>query len=84
MFGAKESAGQRKDRMHPHLARKAIVRDVETIRHERVYAGRRGQITHVDKDPRTGAPTGYVVLMEDGGNQVRCESEEIHIIEARD
>jgi hypothetical protein len=84
MFGAKESAGQRKDRMHPHLAREAIVRDVETTRHGRVYAGRRGQITHVDKDPRTGAATGYVVRMEDGGNQVRFESEEIHIIEAWD
>ena len=42
------------------------------------------QITHVDKDPRTGAATGYILRMEEGGNEVRFESEEIHIIEAWD
>jgi hypothetical protein len=70
--------------MHPHLARQAIVRDVETTRHGRAYARRRGKITHVDKDPRTGAATGYILRMEEGGNEVRFESEEIHIIEAWD
>ena len=70
--------------MHPHLARKAIVRDVETTRYGRDYAGRRGKITHVDKDPQTGAATGYVLRMEESGDEVRFESEEIHIIEAWD
>ena len=70
--------------MHPHLARGALVRDVETTRYGRVYAGRRGKIAHVDKDPRTGAATGYILRMEDGGDEVRFESEEIHIIEAWD
>jgi hypothetical protein len=70
--------------MHPHLARQAIVREVETTRYGRDYAGRRGKITHVDKDPRTGAATGYVLSVEGGGNEVRFESEEIHIIEAWD
>ena len=52
---------------------------------ERDYAGRRGKITHVDKDPQTGAATGYILRMEEeGGNEVRFESEEIHIIEAWD
>jgi hypothetical protein len=73
-----------KDHMHPHLAREAIVRDVETTRYGRDYAGRRGKITHVDKDPQTGAATGYVVRMEDGGYEVRFESEEIRIMEAWD
>jgi hypothetical protein len=84
MFGAKGNAAQRKDRMHPHLARKAIIRDVETTYYGREYAGRRGQITHVDTEPRTGAATGYVVRMDDGGNEVRFKSEEVHIIEAWD
>jgi len=39
---------------------------------------------HVDKDPQTGAATGYVLSMEEGGKEVRFESEEIHIIEAWD
>jgi hypothetical protein len=67
--------------MHPHLSREAIVRDVETTRYGRNYAGRRGKVTHVDKDPQTGAAIGYVVLMEDGGNEVRFEPEEIRIVE---
>ena len=70
-----------KDHMHPHLSREAIVRDVETTRYGRNYAGRRGKVTHVDKDPQTGAAIGYVVLMEDGGNEVRFEPEEIRIVE---
>jgi hypothetical protein len=84
MFRSKESANQRKDQMHPHLAREAIVRDVETTRYGRDYAGRRGKITHVDKDPQTGAATGYILRMEESGNEVRFESEELHIIEAWD
>jgi hypothetical protein len=84
MFRSKESANQRKDQMHPHLDREAIVRDVETTRYGRDYAGRRGKITHVDKDPQTGAAIGYILRMEEGGNEVRFESEEIHIIEAWD
>ena len=60
------------------------MRDVETTRYGRHYAGRRGKIAHVDKDPKTGAATGYVVRMEDGGNEVRFESEEIRILEALD
>ena len=85
MFGSKESANQRKDQMHPHLDREAIVRDVQTTRYGRDYAGRRGKITHVDKDPQTGAAIGYILRMEEeGGNEVRFESEEIHIVEARD
>jgi hypothetical protein len=70
--------------MHPHLARQAIVRDVVTRRHGRDYAGRPGKITHVDKDPQTGAATGYLLSMEESGNEVRFESEEIRIIEAWD
>jgi hypothetical protein len=70
--------------MHPHLAREAIVRDVVTTRYGRDYAGRRGKITHVDKDPQTGAATGYVLSMEGGGNEVRFESDEIRIMEAWD
>ena len=70
--------------MHTHLAREAIVRDVETTRCGRDYAGRRGKLAHVDKDPRTGAATGYVLRMEESGDEVRFESEEIHIIEAWD
>ncbi len=54
------------------------------MRYGRNYAGRRGKVTHVDKDPQTGAATGYVLSMEDGGNEVRFESEEIRIIEAWD
>ena len=70
--------------MHPHLAREAIVRDVETTRYGRDYAGRRGKITHVDKHPQTGAATGYVLRMEEGGKEGRFESEEVRIIEAWD
>ena len=70
--------------MHPHLARQAMVRDVEPTRYGRDYARRRGKITHVDKDPQTGAATGYVLRMEDGGNEVRFESEEIRIMEGWD
>jgi hypothetical protein len=67
--------------MHPHLSRQAIVLDVETTRYGRNYAGGRGKVTHVDKDPRTGAAIGYVVRMEDDGNEVRFEPEEIRIME---
>jgi hypothetical protein len=67
--------------MHPHLSREAIVRDVETTRSRRNYTGRRGKVTQVNKDPQTGAAIGYVVLMEDGGNEVRFEPEEIRIVE---
>ena len=70
--------------MHPHLARQAVVRDVETTRYGRDYARRRGKITHEDKDLQTGAATGYVLRMEDGGNEVRFESEEIRIMEGWD
>jgi hypothetical protein len=75
---------ERAGKMHPHLAREAIVRDVETTRYRRHYAGRRGKITHVDKDHQTGAATGYVIRMEYSGNEVRFEAEEIRIIEAWD
>jgi hypothetical protein len=61
-----------------------MVRDVETTRYGRDYARRRGTITHVDKDLQTGAATGYVLRMEDGGNEVRFESEEIRIMEGWD
>ena len=84
MFASKASANERKDHVHPHLARKAIVRDVEPTRYGRHYARRRGKITHVDTDPQTGAATGYILRMEEGRNEVRFESEEIHIIEAWD
>jgi hypothetical protein len=67
--------------MHPHLAREAIVRDVETTRYGWHYAGQRVKITHVDKDPQTGAAIGCVDRMEDSGNEVPFESEEIHIVE---
>jgi hypothetical protein len=67
--------------MHPHLSREAIVRDVETTRYGWHYAGQRGKITHVDKDPQTGAAIGYVVRMEDGGNEMPFEPEEIRILE---
>jgi hypothetical protein len=75
---------ERAGKMHPHLAREATVRDVETTRYGRHYAGCRGKITHVDKDPQTGAATGYVIRMEYSGNEVRFEAEEIRIIEAWD
>jgi len=84
MFGDRGSADQRKDHMHPHLAREAIVRDVETTRYGRDYSGSRGKITHIDKDPRTGAATGCVLRLGERGKEVRFESEEIHIIEAWD
>jgi hypothetical protein len=74
----------RRTGLHPHLAREATVRDVETTRYGRDYARCRGKITHVDKDPQTGAATGYIVCMEDGGNEVRFESVEIRILEALD
>ena len=71
--------------MHPHLSREAIVRDVETTRYERTYAGRRVKITHVEKDPSTGGAVGYVVRLEDGGGaELPFEPEEIHIVEAWD
>ena len=78
------SGDQRKDHMHPHLDREATVRDVETTRYGRTYAGRRAKITHVEKDPQTGAAVGYVVRMEDGGDELPFEAEEIHIVEAWD
>jgi len=81
MIEDRGSADQRKDHMHPHLTREAIVQDVETTRYGRHYAVCRGKVTHVDKDPKTGAATGYVVRMEEGGNEVRFESEEIRIME---
>ncbi len=67
--------------MHPHLAREAIVRDVETTRYGRNYAGRLGKIAHVEKDPQTGAAIGYVIRLEDGGDEVSFEHEEIRILE---
>ena len=85
MFGVRGSCDQRKDHMHPHLSRQAIVLDVETTRYGRTYAGRRVKITHVDKDPSTGGAVGYVVRMEDGGgDDLPFEPEEIHIVEAWD
>ena len=81
MIGDRGSADQRKDHKHPHLTREAIVQHVETARYGRHYAGRRGKVTHVDKDPQTGAAIGYVLRMEEGGNEVRFESEEIRIME---
>ena len=84
MFGVRGSRDQRKDHMHPHLSREAIILDVETTRYGRTYAGRRVKITHVEKDPQTGAATGYVLRMEEVGNEVRFESEEIRIMEAWD
>ena len=69
--------------MHPHLDRQATVRDVETTRYGRTYAGRRVKITHVEKDPSTGGAVGYVVRTEDG-NELPFEPEEIHIVEAWD
>ena len=71
--------------MHPHIDREATVRDVETTRYGRTYAGRRVKITHVEKDPSTGGAVGYVVHMEDGGgDELPFEPEEIHIVEAWD
>ena len=70
--------------MHPHLDRQATVRDVETTRYGRTYAGRRVKITHVDKDPQTGGAIGYLVRMEDGENEMPFEPEEIRIVEAWD
>jgi hypothetical protein len=86
MFGVGASRDQRKDHMHPHLSRQAIVLDVETTRYGRSYARRRVKITHVEKDPSTGGAVGYVVRMEDGGggDELPFEPEEIHIVEAWD
>jgi hypothetical protein len=84
MLGARKALICGRTHMHPHLAREAIVRDVQTTRYGRDYSGRRGKITHVDKDPRTGAATGYVLRMEESGKEVRFESEEIRIMEAWD
>jgi hypothetical protein len=88
MFWVRGSCDQRKDHMHPHLSRQAIVLDVETTRYGRTYAGRRVKITHVDKDPSTGGALGYVVRMEGmedgGGDELPFEPEEIHIVEAWD
>ena len=84
MFGVRASRDRRKDRMHPHLSRQAIVLDVETTRYGRSYAGRRVEITHVEKDPSTGGALGYVVRMQDGGDELPFEAEEIHIVEAWD
>ena len=75
--------------MHPHIDREATVRDVETTRYGRTYAGRRVKITHVEKDPEkdpsTGGAVGYVVRMEAGaGDELPFEPEEIHIVEAWD
>jgi hypothetical protein len=85
MFGVRGSYDQRKDLMHPHLSREAIVLDVETTRYGRTYAGRRVKITHVEKDPSTGGAVGYVVCMEDGGGEeLPFEQEEIHIVEVWD
>jgi len=81
VFGGKQRGDHRKGQRHPHLSREAIVRDVETARYGWHYAGQRGKILHADKDPRTGAATGYVVRMEDGGNEMPFEPEEIHIVE---
>jgi hypothetical protein len=83
MFGVRGSRDRWKDQMHPHLSRQAIVRDVETTRYGRSYAGRRVKITHVEKDPSTGGAVGYVVRMEDG-DELPFEAEEIHIVEAWD
>jgi hypothetical protein len=88
MFGVRGSCDQRKDHMHPHLSRQAIVLDVETTRYGRTYAGRRVKITHVEKEPSTGGALGYVVRMEGmedgGGDELPFEAEEIHIVEAWD
>ena len=70
--------------MHPHISREAMVLDVETTRYGRTYAGRRGKITYVEKDPSTGGAVGYVVRLEDDGGELPFESEEIHIVEAWD
>jgi hypothetical protein len=83
MFGVRGSRDRRKDHMHPHTSREAIVLDVETTRYGRTYAGRRVKITHVEKDPSTGGAVGYVVRMEDG-DELPFEAEEIHIVEAWD
>jgi hypothetical protein len=86
MVGVRGSCDQRKDHLHPHLSRQAIVLDVETTRYGRTYAGCRVKITHVEKDPSTGGAVGYVVRMEDGGggDELPFEAEEIHIVEAWD
>ncbi len=70
--------------MHPHPEREATVRDVETTRYGRTYAGHRVKITRVDRDPSTGGAVGYVVRLEDGGDELPFEPEEIHIVEAWD
>jgi hypothetical protein len=71
--------------MHPHTSREAIVLDVETTRYGRSYAGRRVEITHVEKDPQTGAAVAYVVRLEEGGgDELPFEAEEIHVVEAWD
>jgi hypothetical protein len=84
MVGVRGSRDRRKDHMHPHLSREAIVVDVETTRYGRTYAGRRIKITHVENDPQTGGAVGYVVRMEEGGEELPFEPEEIHIVEAWD
>src|ERR671921_750370 len=56
--------------MHPHLSREAIILDVETTRYGRAYAGRRLKITHVEKDPSTRGAVGYMVRLEDGGDEL--------------
>ena len=85
MSRVRASRDRRKDHMHPHLSREAIVLDVETTRYGRSYVGRRVEITHVEKDPSTGGAVAYVVRMEDGGDdELPFEPEEIHVVEAWD
>ena len=84
-MGVRGSRDRWKGHVHPHLSRQAIVRDVETTRYGRTYAGRRVEITHVEKDPSTGGAVGYVVRLEDGGgDELPFEAEEIHVVEAWD
>jgi hypothetical protein len=85
MLGVRGIRDRWKGHVHPHLSRQAIVRDVETTRYGRTYAGRRVEITHVEKDPSTGGAVGYVVRLEDGGgDELPFEAEEIHVVEAWD
>jgi hypothetical protein len=69
--------------MHPHLSREAIVLDVETTRYGRTYVGRRVKITHVEKDPSTGGAVGYVVRMEEGGDELPRGLFAVHVSDGK-
>jgi len=67
--------------MDPYLSRHAAIQDVPTARYGWAYAGRRGKIVTVSRDPETGRVTNFFLRLDGEGKVLDLREDELRTID---